>query len=54
MFVLDQALPCVHMIISCPGARQRHCPRASSALSDHKELILNLLVLTQIVTENEF
>ena len=42
-----QALPYVHMIICC-------CPGTSLASSDHYELIWIPLVLTQVVTENEF
>ena len=41
-----QALPRVHMMICCPGA--------SSASSNHYEIIGIPLVFTQIVTENEF
>ena len=50
IFAPGQTLPRVHMIIYFPW---QLCPGASSAPSDHYELILNSLVLTQIVTENE-
>ena len=46
MIAPGQALPPVHMMISCPGA--------SSSSSDHYEFIRIPLVFAQIVTENEF
>ena len=45
MIASGQALPCVHMMICCPGT--------SSSSSDHYEFIRIPLVFTQIVTKNE-